>query len=169
MVPPPIAWGVRMPPRVQPPVVEYSLTFCCPPHHVLRAEQDGAITVEVDGPLPPWLPTVLQRLAVLLRLPEGWNSYRARRVSPKAVAAVLRTLPRIAGPTAPAPAVVPLADGGVQVEWHQGGIDLELAFAADGRISLSYVDSHTGVEWDEDHLTDLAPVRETLAALTARG
>lgn len=38
------------------------------------------------------------------------------------------------------PFIVPLPDGGVQVEWHRAGADFEIAFYADGEISALFAD-----------------------------
>jgi len=36
---------------------------------------------------------------------------------------------RVALPHVPPPAIVPLSDGGIQLEWHEGGVDLEISFS----------------------------------------
>jgi len=67
---------------------------------------------------------VLQRLASLLRLAPGWDSYGAPGISPRAAELALKFLAfSTKGPT---PSVVPTAKGGVQIEWHHGDVDLEI-------------------------------------------
>ena len=60
----------------------------------------------------------------LLRLKEDWDSYGALPISPVAVEAAMRCLNQIT--------LVPTAPGGVTLELHLHGMDLELEFAADG-------------------------------------
>jgi len=38
----------------------------------------------------------------------------------------------------PAPAMVPMSNGGVQLEWHYGGWDIELYVEPDGETSIWY-------------------------------
>ncbi len=57
----------------------------------------------------------------LERLKPGWDSYGALAVSPKAIDAVACSLH-----------VLPTTKGGIQVELHRDGYDIELYFSADG-------------------------------------
>jgi len=67
--------------------------------------------------------TDLDRIACLQA---DWDSYGAAAIDARAVAAVRRFLGYRW-------AIVPLNDGGIQLEWHAGDVDLELEFGADGR------------------------------------
>jgi hypothetical protein len=48
--------------------------------------------------------------------------------------------------SSPAPAVVPLGDGGLQLEWHRKQQDLEVVFPADDTPQFFYQNRSTGVE-----------------------
>jgi len=48
----------------------------------------------------------------------------------------------------PAPSVVPLGDGGLQLEWHRKQQDLEITFAADDAPQFFYRNRAIGVEQD---------------------
>ena len=137
--------------------------------YVLRADGYSDIELQLEGDAPAWLLPTLSALAAILQLPEGWNSYRASRISPDAVGAALRVLSKVMQAQTPAPAVVPLSDGGVQFEWHRHGIDLELAIDAAGNLSGYCADQRAGLEWDEEDLQDVTVAAETLAILTERG
>jgi hypothetical protein len=63
----------------------------------------------------------------LLELPPGWNSYNARPISKQNVNFALSLLGRIMLPNTPSPDVVPTVRGGVQLEWHIHGIDMEIS------------------------------------------
>jgi hypothetical protein len=65
-------------------------------------------------------------------LPDGWDSYDGVATTTEAATAALRFLKVIDTP----PAVVPCSDGGIQLEWHTGGLDIEVAFGTDGTIEF---------------------------------
>ena len=59
---------------------------------------------------------------------------------------VLQVLNDVMDASIPTPQIVPTADGGVQVEWHQNGLDIELFAAAPYECELYVHDHHTGAE-----------------------
>jgi len=61
-------------------------------------------------------------------LPPGWDSYKARTIDARAVERALRFCEWLKD-NAPVPILVPLNDGGVQLEWHTAdGQDVEIEF-----------------------------------------
>jgi hypothetical protein len=60
--------------------------------------------------------------AALLALKPGWDSYEAEPIT------------EAAARTADAVAFVPRSDGGIQIELHGGGVDLEIEIAPDGSV-----------------------------------
>jgi hypothetical protein len=72
----------------------------------------------VFKPLPPWQEQVVARLAELERLIPNWDGEGALPVSRRHANRANAFLARVMSPTSAAPEVVPLADGGVQLEWH---------------------------------------------------
>ena len=83
---------------------------------------------DFGGPLPPWFDPVMQGLVDLLTLPPDWDSYGARSVDPALVQLAVDFVNTFMKPSSPAPRVVPLSSGGLQLEWHRKGIDLEVVF-----------------------------------------
>jgi len=112
---------------------------------------------------PRWIARVAKRSAELLTLPDGWDTYGSSRVNPRAAAYALRLLLLISSTNTPAPSLVPLADGGVQVEWHTDGADLEVEVAANGVLSIYSVVGGTEDEWE----SDFYPAIERLESLVA--
>jgi hypothetical protein len=96
------------------------------------------------------------------------NSYRARLVSASATSAALQLLLSVTSDTVPKPAVVPTVRGGVQLEWHTRGIDLEVEARPDSRYSMAFEDDRTGISWEHESTADVEPVRAALAELTRR-
>jgi hypothetical protein len=96
------------------------------------------------------LVTLDARLDQLAALPENWDGHGAARVDPDVIRAVREWGPGVPGwAFAPAPAVVPLSSGAVQLEWRSGTRLLELEFESPGRVHFLRWDPANGVE-DED-------------------
>src|SRR5712692_6489754 len=84
----------------------------------------------------PVLTKAVQALAELLTLPSGWNSHRAKPIDAGNVARAIGLLVALMQEGTPAPAVVPTVRGGVQLEWHTQGMDIEIYIAAPERVSF---------------------------------
>ncbi len=79
-------------------------------------------------PLPAWFDPLMQGFVDLLTLPPDWDSYGAGRIDPDLVHEAMSFMNNLLGPSSPAPCVAPLSSGGLQLEWHRNGIDLEVVF-----------------------------------------
>ena len=77
-------------------------------------------------PLPTWFDPLIQGFVDLLTLPPNWDSYGAVVIDPKVVHDAMSFIHSLLAPTSPAPRVVPLSNGGLQLEWHRNSIDLEI-------------------------------------------
>ena len=69
----------------------------------------------------------LTNIYTLYELGAGWDSYGAMPIDQRAIEAVQRFV-TVAG------CAVPLSDGGVQLEWHVDGWDIEIEFTPEGKI-----------------------------------
>jgi len=78
----------------------------------------------------------VSKLIELLELPGGWNSYNAKPISKENVTFAVALLGRLMHETTPAPLVVPRVRGGVQLEWHTRGVDIEIAIDSPERASF---------------------------------
>ncbi len=79
-------------------------------------------------PLPAWFDPLVQGFVDALTLPPNWDSYQARTIDPQIVHEAMNFINAVLAPTSPAPRVMPLSSGGIQLEWHRNGIDLEVVF-----------------------------------------
>ncbi len=106
-----------------------------------RADVGSLAGAEQVGRTTPFaLPGSARGWCLVLALPAGWNSYRAKRVRPLAVEAALRLLvDRVWD--GPLPSVAPTAPGGVQLEWGSGDDGVELQVGPDGSIHV-LIDGH---------------------------
>lgn len=76
--------------------------------------------------IPAWVDAVLPRFAELLMLRPDWDSYGGRPLTNENFEAALNVLGHVMGPDTPAPWIVPLPSGGVQLEWHDGALEIEV-------------------------------------------
>lgn len=97
---------------------------------------------------PTWLGPVLERLDSILALPEDWDGRNARRPNSWHAVEAFGFLQRVMRTGTALPSIVPLVDGGVQVEWHQGGLDVEATFTAGPDRGLYFADLSTGEEFE---------------------
>ena len=137
-------------------VVEYPL-----PH--------GNLVLALRGSPPAWVEPTLKTLGQLVLLRPGWDSYGARPVDPARAWAVWPLLTSVMREDSPPPAVVPTGRGGVQLEWHTGGVDIEVEVTATGLVDVSCEDPTTGETWDEEGVTDFAPLAAWVKKLSGRG
>jgi hypothetical protein len=87
-----------------------------------------------------WQIEVQSRLLKYAKMQNGWDSYRAPPVGWDTGMFALYILNDVMRTRTPIPQVVPSAAGGVQLEWHQKGIDLELHIAGPYQCELWFRD-----------------------------
>jgi hypothetical protein len=116
----------------------------------------------------PWFRPTVHSVFRALSLRRGWDTYDARPISYKSAEDALTFLSQIIDPAASPPAVVPLADGGVQIEWHRRGLDVEFAFSPDEQPEIYVADRETGSEWEvgpsSPEFNEIRPLLARLAA-----
>jgi hypothetical protein len=96
-----------------------------------------------------WQTEVQKRLVAYAKFPQGWDSYNAPAIGWDAGLFALSLLNDFMRPRTPLPQVVPSTAGGIQLEWHQKGVDLELHITGPYRCEL----------WFQDHqVPDQAPL-----------
>lgn len=106
-----------------------------------------AVNLTGSGYEPTSFWRVLDAFSRLSQLRSGWDSYGAQPLDPRAVRRCITLLSSLLRDEAPDPAVVPTRDGGIQIEWHHRGIDLEVNVPPVGQISYLFADAET----DEEH------------------
>lgn len=85
--------------------------------------------------MPDYRPALEQFRA----LPQNWNSYGGVPTTQIACEVLLRVAEQIPEGYS-ACAIVPTPAGGVQLEWHRGGLDAELEVGSPGHV-VCYVDA----------------------------
>lgn len=99
----------------------------------------------------------------LLQLPSGWDGMHAAAISDLAALTAIEWLDRIATSESLTPHVVPLTNGGVQLEWVVGGESLEIEADPDGEVGVLGVDAagNVLVEGELPSLDNASLVRHT--------
>jgi hypothetical protein len=87
-----------------------------------------------------WQIEVQGHLLKYVKMRDGWDSYGAPPVGWDTGMFALSVLNDVMRTRTPIPQVVPSAAGGVQLEWHQKGIDLELHIARPYQCELWFQD-----------------------------
>lgn len=131
----------------------------------------GAIYERLDGKIDvrrnttqklyrtKWFTSTFDAMVALLRH-SPIRSPMSRRVQLKVVASMLTILVEILDGRAPPPSVVPAWEGGLQVEWHRNGVDLEIEVSPSGNIEYFFAspdEEREGMAWEEiERLTKYA-------------
>ena len=96
-----------------------------------RSRRQGQIITH-GQPRPLWADAAERQLNELLALEPGWDGYRAREVADTAVEATVEVLDRFMNEALEFPDLFPLSDGGIQIEWHADGVDIEIEVSREG-------------------------------------
>jgi hypothetical protein len=95
--------------------------------------------------LPDWVEPTINAFVGIQNLTDNWNSYGGKAVNRDLINQSLVILGAVMQFDSPAPSVVPLGDGGLQIEWHRRQQDLEIAFTADDSPQFFYRNRATGL------------------------
>jgi hypothetical protein len=117
--------------------------------------------VVTTSEIPAWVEPTISAYVGVQTLPENWDSYGGKKINRDLINRSLSTLGLIMGPASPAPSVVPLGDGGLQLEWHRNQQDLEIVFPADDLPQFYYRDKRAGEE-QEGPASDVSNLAQLL-------
>jgi hypothetical protein len=109
------------------PVSEWGIS-AHPQKPVLHHVQLAPIRVTSPPAAAPWVAHLISNINRMSVLPGGWDGYDGLPLSFDAAVEALRFLASVMKPTTEPPWIVPLSNGGLQVEWHDRGLDIEIAF-----------------------------------------
>ncbi len=145
-------------PTDQPRQLDFSLSFA-------NGETvSGTLVGSGNEPTSLW--TVLDSLQRLADLPPGWDSYGAKPLAATAVRRLLNLAPVLLPPDGPEPTVVTTRSGGIQLEWHKGGVDLEVEVPPSDPISFLYADAAADEELEGTGALDQSLIERAFSRLT---
>ena len=123
------------------------MTSARPRDNAPIARKDGRILLPgYTDPNAAWLTPTIEKLNELQRLTATDWSVGAKPADASAIKSTLELLTKILANDTPPPSVVPTWDGGVQVEWHRNGIDLEIEVSADREPEYYFFDHQSNEE-----------------------
>lgn len=125
------------------------------------------IPIEIVLPEPAWLYSMLDRFQHLSRLSDNWDSYGGHPTTDLAIFTALSLIARLLTDASTPPTIVPTSEGGVQLEWHRGGDELEIRVTPTGEISAFRFNEAVGelAELADVTLSDLRPLVELTGQL----
>lgn len=152
---------------------ESSLSFASKPEskpfaeHVYRFNigELRAYTNDPDFIEPEWLLITLEKIQELASLGDNWDSYGACKINQKTLIKTIVVMFELLDQDCPAPSVIPIPDGNVQLEWHQKGVDIELEIHSHGLAHYYLYDLDTEEELEGVFSGDLRNINKFLQKL----
>ena len=139
-----------------------ALTYSVTPLPLSRTERDrreldldyaSARTREIDREqVQHWHQDAHARLIHLMSLSKGWDGDESPAVRPEIATFAWSALSSVMSSATPMPFIAPVSGGGLQIEWHSGGLDIELYIPQPSRAEL-YIEYQDGRESVEQDLT----------------
>jgi hypothetical protein len=114
--------------------------------------------------LPAWVEPTISAFVGIQKLRDNWNSYGGKPVNNDLIKQSLFVLGLIMQANSPAPSVVPIGDGGIQLEWHRRQQDLEIVFPADEVPQFYYRNRAAGLK-QEGFANETAALTQLLGNL----
>lgn len=84
-----------------------------------------------------------KKLEELSKLGNNWDSYGSEPITKAALDKAQLLLGALSGIQAIEPFVCPCSNGGLQLEWHRNGYDLEIEISPNGEVSEVFCDEAT--------------------------
>ena len=150
--------GVGEGQKVQVMLSDTSIAQCC-------MVPFGAASLVFSGPPPAWFNSLLTEIGQIGELKENWDSYGARPIDPRCAEATTNLLLSVLDSGTPRPFVVPTSRGGIQVEWHRAGVDLEIEIESPARVNVFFEDHREGTVKEITLTDDLQPLKRLLERL----
>jgi hypothetical protein len=117
-------------------------TTLAPPIRINRTPD-----VTAFGQSSNWMPRAEERLGELARLPLGWDGHSGRPLSPLIADYAFQLLEKLMlRPGVPLPSITPLSYGGLMLEWHRRGWDVEIEVDAPASHHVFTRELATGTE-----------------------
>jgi hypothetical protein len=111
-----------------------------------------------------WQFEVQTQLLKYIQMKQGWNGYSAPAPNKDTAEFALVILNKIMRSLTPIPHVVPSSSGGIQLEWHEKDVDLELHVSAPYEFEMWFRDHRQkqppiSLELSSDFAPLLAPIK----------
>lgn len=98
-----------------------------------------------------WQRETVDRLLTLVPLRDNWDQRGSAAVRGDALSFAWTVLTQIMPHDGIAPVIIPLGNGGIQLEWsHPSGVELEIEIARPFEISAFYFDTRDGADIEDE-------------------
>lgn len=99
-----------------------------------------------------WQQEAYARLVHLMSLNRGWDGNESPAVRSEIATFAWSVMSSVMTTSTPIPFIAPVTGGGLQLEWHVGGLDIELYIPQPSRAEL-YIEYQDGRKRVEEDLT----------------
>jgi len=137
-------------------------------YHQMHFRARQIEVMEVGTEPSEWFGRIAAKLWGFMEYSDNWDSYGAKRPDKKAIDRALNIMLDLSEYDVPEPSVGPTSQGGIQIEWHTKGFDLELEILASLQLGASFKDQMTGEEWDQDICNDMKLLIKAFKILSER-
>jgi len=121
------------------------------------------ISERTTASVPAWFQPTLDRFLELAELQDDWDQRGSAQVRRDVLSFALRSvLPKILPPTAPAPAAIPLGNGGIQLVWNTNTVEIEVEVVAPYSVIAYQFDKATGEEKEEQLTMDFSDLAKLM-------
>jgi hypothetical protein len=118
--------------------------------------------------LPLWLEPTLSRMRELSALGRDWDRRGSAAVRQDALQFAYSVLMEVMAPTTPAPSIVPLGHGGVQLLWKSPSAEIEVEVVLPNNIIIYHLDRTNGAEDEQAATTEFSALARLLRSAFAR-
>lgn len=132
---------------------------------ILVGSQEIKLTIEGSTVMPSWVEPVINSMTERWGNYQGWDSYDAKPTDTKLAEKLLNYLFEIMSSEAVAPIITPLADGGLQAEWHRGDKDIEIVVPFGEPARYYYFDATADAEEEEELEENFQILRDHINSL----
>jgi hypothetical protein len=112
--------------------------------------------------MPTWTEQVVWRLGELWKLGNNWDNRGSAAVRRDALFFAYQMLWQTMPPAAPAPSIIPLGHGGVQLVWSNDVSEIEVEVVRPNDVIVYYLDRPSGDEWEKRTETEFSELADLL-------
>jgi len=117
--------------------------------------------------LPDWVAQVVPRLVELSKLPPGWDSRKAAPIEREAIVRALEIMAEVMEWHGPIPAIIPTVEGGILLEWHRVGLEMEIEVEPTGDTCVMFQTVDGSRTWDGAWESRRSTAHEVVQAMAA--
>jgi len=109
--------------------------------------------VRINSKNDPWHSQIKERLNELCKLAKNWDGYNSVPTTFDVAHFSYSLLEQLYREDTPLPSIVPLANGGLQIEWHKNNLDIEIVVHEPNLTSVWVDDITTEEDGVETEMT----------------